>query len=105
MVHDDDLVLQPANVPVRGYAQELVTDPVEKGGSRRRPMQLHTAEDLVSHVVHVRRSVLEGAGVYDLASLQAVNLITRSDSSKRYRVRHFADDPDKAEVQFHCTLA
>jgi hypothetical protein len=105
VVHDDPLVLQPGAIAVSGYAQELETDPVERGGSRKRPLQLHTAEDLVSHVVHVRRTVMIKAGAYTLQTLQGINLITRPDSTKRYRVRHFTDDPDRAEVQFHCTLA
>ena len=90
LVHDDDLVLMPANVPVTGYAEELERDP--KTGQR-----LEIAEKAVTHIVHIRRSQLAAVILPKVVAISAV--------VKSYRVRYFTDDPNRPEVDFYCTLA
>jgi hypothetical protein len=104
-VHDEDLVLQPGAIAVSGYAEELDIDPAEAGASRRRLFQLHLGEDQFTHAIHILRRVLQSAQSYSLAALQKVNLIEWPEAGKRYRVKHFADDPARPEVDFFCTLA
>lgn len=105
-LHEDALVLQPGAISVTGYAEELPMDPAEQGSRRRMPFQLHIAEDLVTHVVHVRRNVLQAAQQYSLALLQKVNLVELTGTGKRYRIRHFTDDPATgATVDFYGVLA
>jgi hypothetical protein len=89
IVHDDDLRLQPANVLVRGYAEELAE---VKTGNR-----LNSSEMIPTHRLHVRRSQLVGVTVGNVASVQF--------GGKSYRVHTITDDPIHPEISFHCTLA
>lgn len=89
IVHDDDLRLQPANVLVTGYAEELAE---VKTGNR-----LNVQENIPTHRIHVRRSKLVGVAITNVASIQF--------GGKTYRVHTVTDDPIHPEVQFHCTLA
>lgn len=89
IVHDDDLRLQPANVLVSGYAEELAE---AKLGNR-----LNTLENLPTHRVHIRRSLITAAQAAAVASI--------SFDGKTYRVHTITDDPIHPEFRFNCTLA
>lgn len=89
IVHDDDLHLQPANVLVRGYAEELAE---AKLGNR-----LNVVENLPTHRIHIRRSQLTSVTVADVVSIQF--------GGKTYRVHTITDDPIHPEIRFNCTLA
>ena len=64
--------------------------------SRKR---LQIADDLVTHVIHLRRDDLTGI------ALKEVSEIERSDCEQTYRVQHFKDDPQRPAVLFFATLA
>lgn len=89
IVHDDDLRLQPANVLVRGYAEELAE---AKLGNR-----LNVLENLPTHTVHIRRSQITAVTAAAVASIEF--------GGKAYRVHTITDDPIHPEFRFNCTLA
>lgn len=89
IVHDDDLRLQPANVLVSGYAEELAE---AKLGNR-----LNSSEMIPTHRIHIRRSKLTAVTIGDVASIEF--------AGSTYRVHTITDDAIFPEVQFHCTLS
>lgn len=100
--HGEALTLQPMNVAVTGYAQDLKSDPAESGIRKTRaPFQFHFAEDLITHIVWVRRSDPGLAGV----TLKQVNTIAQAGTAKIYRAKHVEDDPNVSEVAFYCTMS
>lgn len=72
--------------------------------SRKR---LQISDDLISEVVHVRRDMLAANAGEELAEVKPEDIaeITRDDSDKTYRVKHFKDDPQRPAILFFCTLA
>jgi hypothetical protein len=99
--HGDALTLRPSGAAVTGYAQELNgTDPQESGIRKTRaPMMFHFGEDLISHIVHIRRGELTAVTLADVASIE------QAGTTKKYRVKHVSDDPNNSEVAFYCTLS
>lgn len=90
VVHDDALVLMPANVPVTGYAEDVGRD--TKTGQR-----LTTADMPFTHAIHIRRSLLANV------TLNRVSTITAG--ARVYRVKNFVNDPGSPEIEFRCVLA
>lgn len=89
IVHDDDLRLQPANVLVSGYAEELVE---AKTGNR-----LNSSELIPTHRIHIRRSLLSAVTLDEVSHIEF--------SGKTYRVHTITNDPIHPEVRFNCTLS
>lgn len=92
-VHEDTLVLQPANVTVYGYAQELAE---ELSGTPGRPLR-SPIETVPTHRVFVRRSQLTEVTLAEVASL--------TFGTATWRVHSYRDDPNVPEVRFECSLA
>ena len=96
-VHGDALLLQPAGVTVTGYAEDLAKQDFDSRGAKRHPL-LHVGADLVSHIVHIRRSEIPpSVALGDIAEI--------GFGARSYRVQHFEDDPTDSEVDFYCKLA
>lgn len=89
IVHDEDLRLQPANVLVSGYAEELAE---AKLGNR-----LNSSEMIPTHRIHIRRN--------QITAVQAAAVVSIQFGGKAYRVHTITDDPIFPEFQFHCTIA
>jgi len=62
---------------------------------------LQLADDLVSHIVHVKRDELVSRGL----DRKNVTEIGRADSDATYRVEHFRDDAQRPAILFFCVLA
>lgn len=93
-IHGDDLKLQPMNASARGYAQELDSAETERG-ARENPM-LRISQDLITDIVHIRRSLLLNVTLSDVSHIEL--------GGKTYRVKHVSDRPTKATVDFYCML-
>lgn len=96
VVHGDDLTLQPEDISVRGYAQELEIAERERG-AKPNPM-IRVGDKLATHIIHIRRSLLAGVVLADQ------NTIEDEGSGKVYRVLEVKDEPTRATVTFFCML-
>ena len=63
--------------------------------------QLQIADDLVSHIVHIKRDDIVAQNI----DRKTVTEIDRDDSAQTYRVQHFRDDAQRPAILFFCVLA
>ena len=92
-VHEDSLWIMPQQIRVRGIV-EVVGQPANV------PPSFQAGEELETHLIHIRRSLLD-------STLQEVTEIQLADDedAKTYRVLTFDNDVLKGpEVTFKCTL-
>lgn len=98
--HAVQLTLQPSQVVVGGYAQNVTSNRLTE--SQRNTVRHLMAQNIpITNLIHINGAELGKKGV----SLIGINCIIWPNG-RTYRVKHFVDDPATSpDVDFYCQIA